>query len=198
MTSLTISCPNPGPTHKHFATLDALAMQPGVSTDQSDSSLSPATKRRKLRHGTTSCWECKRRKARCTFADAGTANSVCDGCKRRGTPCISQDLPDQPAPTGSNRHLVDRLGKVEAVVDRLLRAANNNEPPLRRPASLSPHPGDSRIPRQPATTQAVTSGVLSATALGAYQSSLPSSSHHGNTVLFPISYFTWPCKANTI
>ncbi|KAJ4183932.1 hypothetical protein NW755_009472 [Fusarium falciforme] len=45
----------------------------------------PALKPRKLRKGTQSCWECKRRKARCTFSAA--TKDVCEGCKRRGTEC---------------------------------------------------------------------------------------------------------------
>ncbi|CAH0045378.1 unnamed protein product [Clonostachys solani] len=81
-----------------------------------DDSLAPAPKRRKLRKGTSSCWECKRRKARCSFSTAdGAVDTVCHGCKLRGTRCIPQDLPDQPASGGSNRHLVDRLAQVEAL-----------------------------------------------------------------------------------
>lgn len=85
----------------------------------------PAPKRRKIRKGTQSCWECKRRKARCTFS-AGT-QEVCEGCKRRGTDCIRQDLTDRPPPPGSNKHIVDRLGQVEALVGQLLKVARSNE-----------------------------------------------------------------------
>ncbi|TQN64604.1 Dehydrocurvularin biosynthesis regulator [Colletotrichum shisoi] len=82
----------------------------------------PTPKRRKLRKGTQSCWECKRRKARCTFSAAH--HDVCDGCTRRGTDCVSQEVADQPPPPGSSKHLVDRLGQVEALVKQLLRAGN--------------------------------------------------------------------------
>lgn len=53
------------------------------------------TKRRKLRKGTHSCWECKRRKARCIFHPLDT--STCNGCRRRGSQCISQEFPENPA-----------------------------------------------------------------------------------------------------
>ncbi|PVH95581.1 hypothetical protein DM02DRAFT_600670 [Periconia macrospinosa] len=45
-------------------------------------------KRRKLRKGTHSCWECRRRKVKCTFASAEDA--VCITCRRRGAQCASQ------------------------------------------------------------------------------------------------------------
>nr|L7X8G0.1 RecName: Full=Dehydrocurvularin biosynthesis regulator [Aspergillus terreus]AGC95322.1 CurR [Aspergillus terreus] len=49
-------------------------------------------KRRKVRKGTHSCWECKRRKMKCRF-DPRIA-SACNGCRRRGSPCISQEFPE--------------------------------------------------------------------------------------------------------
>jgi len=47
-------------------------------------------KRRRVRKGTASCWECKRRKTRCTFASP--SESVCDGCRSRQLRCISQQF----------------------------------------------------------------------------------------------------------
>ncbi|KAK1236989.1 hypothetical protein MKX08_007937 [Trichoderma sp. CBMAI-0020] len=49
-------------------------------------------KRRKIRKGTQSCWECKRRKIRCTFA--APTESVCDGCRSRRVKCLSQEYHD--------------------------------------------------------------------------------------------------------
>ncbi|KAH8775194.1 hypothetical protein F5883DRAFT_411144 [Diaporthe sp. PMI_573] len=49
-------------------------------------------KRRKLRKGTHSCWECKRRKMRCIFVPSDAA--TCSGCRRRGSQCVSQDFPE--------------------------------------------------------------------------------------------------------
>lgn len=52
-------------------------------------------KRRKLRKGTHSCWECKRRKMKCIFDDPLTnATTICNGCRRRGSQCVSQKFPD--------------------------------------------------------------------------------------------------------
>ncbi|KAL5340614.1 hypothetical protein BJX70DRAFT_102110 [Aspergillus crustosus] len=50
-------------------------------------------KRRKVRKGTHSCWECKRRKMKCRF-DPRIASTSCNGCRRRGSPCISQEFPE--------------------------------------------------------------------------------------------------------
>lgn len=49
-----------------------------------------AAKRRKVRRGTRSCWECRRRKAKCTFS--APTDAVCITCRRRGTKCVSQDV----------------------------------------------------------------------------------------------------------
>ncbi|KAH8657673.1 hypothetical protein BX600DRAFT_551977 [Xylariales sp. PMI_506] len=74
--------------------------------------------RRKIRKGTRSCWECKRRKVRCTYASP--AHSVCIGCSRRCTKCISQEFPDQkPTPASRSRLVGARIGEVEAMVKEL-------------------------------------------------------------------------------
>ncbi|KAI0844647.1 hypothetical protein F5Y00DRAFT_248261 [Daldinia vernicosa] len=77
------------------------------------------TKRRKIRKGTRSCWECKRRKIRCIFASS--EHVVCTGCQRRRVPCVTQDMPEDssPARTG-NRHLGDRISRVEDFVKDFL------------------------------------------------------------------------------
>ncbi|KAK1489286.1 hypothetical protein CCUS01_03332 [Colletotrichum cuscutae] len=102
----------------------------------------PAPKRRKLRKGTQSCWECKRRKARCTFSPS--TQDICDGCKRRGSDCVSQDVADLPPPPGSNKHIVDRLGQVEALVRQLIKSGTESEHRIQdRP--VSPAGSHSRI-----------------------------------------------------
>ena len=73
--------------------------------------------RRKIRKGTQSCWECKRRKVRCILSIA-TA-SVCDGCQRRKTACIGQGFPDTPAVIDGDVQLHDRLNRLEATASRL-------------------------------------------------------------------------------
>ncbi|CBF80599.1 predicted protein [Aspergillus nidulans FGSC A4] len=48
----------------------------------------PTAKFRKVRKGTHSCQECRRRKVKCIFAS--TNDSTCIVCRRRGTRCVSQ------------------------------------------------------------------------------------------------------------
>lgn len=52
----------------------------------------PTAKRRKVRKGTHSCWECKRRKVKCTFASPHDA--ICVNCHQRKTKCVSQEVVD--------------------------------------------------------------------------------------------------------
>ncbi|KAJ9134331.1 Fungal transcriptional regulatory protein, N-terminal [Pleurostoma richardsiae] len=98
-----------------------------MSTDpMSSTGSSPATggepdpKRRKIRKGTRSCWECKRRKIKCNYPSL--SDTVCEGCRRRGTVCVSQEFPEETsAPSGSTRVVGDRLGKMEALVEQLVK-----------------------------------------------------------------------------
>ncbi|KAL4933391.1 uncharacterized protein BDV17DRAFT_287061 [Aspergillus undulatus] len=80
-------------------------------TDQTEEAL-PSAKRRRVRKGTRSCWECKRRKIRCLFAAPG--DITCIGCHHRRGPCVSQDMPENLAPaTKGSRHLSDRIARIE-------------------------------------------------------------------------------------
>ncbi|KAI2615080.1 hypothetical protein GGR54DRAFT_632376 [Hypoxylon sp. NC1633] len=74
-----------------------------------------APKRRKIRKGTQSCWECKRRKIRCSFA--APTDAICDGCKSRRTKCIGQEFQDDAALSGRK---VGRLGRMESLVEQLV------------------------------------------------------------------------------
>ena len=62
-------------------------------------------KRRKLRKGTHSCHECRRRKVKCLYATPDDA--ICVVCERRGAHCISQydspGLSDAVEHTGDSR-----------------------------------------------------------------------------------------------
>ncbi|OAX81235.1 hypothetical protein ACJ72_04426 [Emergomyces africanus] len=70
-------------------------------------------KKRKVRKGTQSCWECKRRKIRCTFAEP--TETVCDGCRSRRTECISQEFPqEQSFPSRP----IGRLSRVEYPIEK--------------------------------------------------------------------------------
>lgn len=78
------------------------------------------TKRRKVRKGTHSCWECKRRKVRCVFA--ASTDPICITCRRRGTKCISQELPDEKSQVNDN---VGRIVRVEALLNQLVQSVNH-------------------------------------------------------------------------
>ncbi|KAL5340301.1 hypothetical protein BJX70DRAFT_387339 [Aspergillus crustosus] len=89
----------------------------------------PEAKRRKVRKGTQSCWECKRRKVRCIFVSA--EHVTCNNCRRRGTSCISQDLPDIrtfPSPTSNSTDVDERLGRVENLIQQLVNNAHTQRP----------------------------------------------------------------------
>lgn len=74
-------------------------------------------KRRKIRKGTFSCWECKRRKRRCQFQ--ASSDSACTNCQRTGTQCVSQEI-EEPAIDG-NCEAERRLTHIEALVAHLER-----------------------------------------------------------------------------
>lgn len=82
----------------------------GPSSDISSTGVSPPLKRRKVRRGTQSCWECKRRKTRCTFATPN--ESVCDGCRSRRVKCISQHFDDRAAESNEKKGGQRRTGTV--------------------------------------------------------------------------------------
>ncbi|PKS07444.1 hypothetical protein jhhlp_006048 [Lomentospora prolificans] len=74
-------------------------------------------KKRKVRKGTHSCWECRRRKTRCHF-DAH--NEICDGCKARGTACTSQEFDDDRVPLTHGHRIVQRLNRLESLMEKLV------------------------------------------------------------------------------
>ena len=76
-------------------------------------------KRRKVRKGTQSCWECKRRKIRCIFASSDDV--TCLGCQRRRAACVSQLMPEELSPVRKgNRHLGERIARVKDFIEDLL------------------------------------------------------------------------------
>ncbi|KAJ9490602.1 hypothetical protein VN97_g2631 [Penicillium thymicola] len=80
------------------------------------SSLEPAQKRRKIRKGTFSCWECKNRKIRCHFTTSSA--TICAFCQSKGAWCISQECPN---PQGIGYQAVEqRLDHVEGLVAQLV------------------------------------------------------------------------------
>ncbi|RAH44526.1 uncharacterized protein BO95DRAFT_443972 [Aspergillus brunneoviolaceus CBS 621.78] len=107
------------------------------STPSSSSSSLPSStlydtnhKRRKVRKGTFSCWECKHRKRRCIFEPA--SNPSCVYCDSRGLQCISQAFADPSSSSSSSSNnyeqVEDRIQHIESLVDHLLRQRKNAPP----------------------------------------------------------------------
>ncbi|CAK7217209.1 hypothetical protein SCUCBS95973_003068 [Sporothrix curviconia] len=106
---------------------------------------SPEPKRRKVRKGTHTCWECKRRKVRCTFASPGDA--VCIGCTKRCLPCVSQEFPeDQTTATVKSRLVGDRIVRVEAMIQQLVHQQSGQQPVLTQPRPSVPSQLPSQLP----------------------------------------------------
>lgn len=83
----------------------------------------PPVKRRKVRKGTQSCWECRRRKVRCVFNVP--TNPSCDNCKRRKAICISQEDADGPMPSAGIVPIESRLHRVEELIEQLINNGDN-------------------------------------------------------------------------
>ena len=83
----------------------------------------PPTKKRKLRKGAHSCWECKRRKIRCVFSTP--QDTICIGCSQRGIICIDQadkDLIAETLERGSAKESDRRLERIEAMLEDYVKA----------------------------------------------------------------------------
>lgn len=103
---------------------------------------SASLRRRKVRKGTRSCWECKRRKIRCMLASPGDA--TCIGCQHRRVPCVPQELPGDLSPSPvkkDNQRLGQRIARVEILMKDLL-ASRHDE----RDESGESEPRRGRIP----------------------------------------------------
>ncbi|KAF6818226.1 C6 zinc finger domain-containing protein [Colletotrichum plurivorum] len=74
-------------------------------------------KKRKVRKGTRSCWQCRKRKIRCEFAPGD--DETCAGCKARGAHCVSQEFVDHEPVGQQDRGLSQRLGRLEELMVKL-------------------------------------------------------------------------------
>ncbi|KAI1736668.1 hypothetical protein F4680DRAFT_253649 [Xylaria scruposa] len=130
-----------------------------------DGQTSSSNKRRKVRKGTRSCWECKRRKAKCVFDSSSEEGEspICAGCRRRRTPCVAQEFPEELAPARiGSRHLSHRISRVEEFMQELmtghgtnsLDAASLPSPSFRPP----PTPSESLEDPSPNATLEITQG----------------------------------------
>lgn len=64
-----------------------------------------SAKRRKVRKGTHSCWNCRRRKVRCIFALPD--DTTCIMCRRRSTTCVSQGVLEDAGITDNDTTTVE-------------------------------------------------------------------------------------------
>lgn len=94
-------------------------------------------RRKRIRKGTKSCWECKRRKIKCQLSSEDVP--VCSGCLARGTHCLSQEYPEDREPSNNGSHVGERLGRVEQLLETLVAkiSAFEEEEKILTPESLS-------------------------------------------------------------
>ncbi|KAF9730679.1 hypothetical protein PMIN06_004171 [Paraphaeosphaeria minitans] len=74
--------------------------------------------RKKMRKGTHSCFECRRRKIRCIYPVDNP--NVCSECFARGSRCIDQEHADPEVVVDHRKNLRERVSRLEALVDSLL------------------------------------------------------------------------------
>jgi hypothetical protein len=106
--------------------------------EENSTSPEPDSKRRKLRKGTRSCWDCKKRKVKCTFK--AETDAVCIACARRGAHCVSQEHPEEEAYTGDGRDkLFERIVRVEALLEDIAKKVGQSVVVDGHPAGFDPY-----------------------------------------------------------
>lgn len=78
--------------------------------------------RKKMRKGTHSCFECRRRKIRCIFQPDNP--DVCSECFARGSRCIDQEHANPEVIVDHRKNLRERVSRLEALVDTLIEDKN--------------------------------------------------------------------------
>lgn len=110
----------PIPPHPLFRLSD-MGARPQESESPPDPSSAHGPPRKKMRKGTKSCLECRRRKIKCTFDVEGAA--VCKECHARGSACVDQEhghlQPSNPA-LDHTYSLRERMTHLEDVVREVL------------------------------------------------------------------------------
>jgi hypothetical protein len=110
-----------------------------TTSPYSDADQNQGLPRKKMRKGTKSCLECRRRKIKCTF-EAGRP-AVCNECYARGSTCIDQEHGDvtaytQPTPEPSSSYsLRERVSQLEDLVKQVLHRLPERETNTERAAS---------------------------------------------------------------
>ncbi|KAF2141777.1 uncharacterized protein K452DRAFT_250611 [Aplosporella prunicola CBS 121167] len=74
--------------------------------------------RKKMRKGTHSCFECRRRKIRCIFSTEHAGS--CTECFARGSRCVDQEHADNDTVVDNRKNLRERVARLESLVESLL------------------------------------------------------------------------------
>ncbi|KAI1081233.1 hypothetical protein F5B20DRAFT_79912 [Whalleya microplaca] len=180
---------------------------------RSSSGADPGAKRRKIRKGTHSCWECRRRKLRCQFSsDEAT---ICVGCKSRGTTCMSQEFPDEQ-PSTQDAGITQRLSRVENLLEKLVervmpdvyspaqedRAANSSVSVEGELTSSSLRPSTADHPPVPSLLEGLREGTGTRSSTNSSFVSTPASTYERETLVLPAKHVkisktlhaTFPCQ----
>ncbi|KAJ5131093.1 uncharacterized protein N7515_007132, partial [Penicillium bovifimosum] len=88
----------------------------------------PSAALRKVRKGTRSCWECKRRKIRCRYSS--NESTTCDWCLSHRSTCVSQMYPETESAQSGVQVLQHRVLRIETLLEELLQRADRNVAPL--------------------------------------------------------------------
>ncbi|KAJ5587342.1 uncharacterized protein N7459_003107 [Penicillium hispanicum] len=81
-------------------------------------SMTEEPRRKRVRKGTKSCWECKRRKVKCIPSED---LSICVSCLERATPCLRQEYVDDQSPHhAEDSALAQRMARVESLLESLV------------------------------------------------------------------------------
>jgi hypothetical protein len=74
--------------------------------------------RKKMRKGTHSCWECRRRKIRCTFS--ADNQTTCTECFARGSRCVDQEHVESDVVVDQRKNLRERVARLESLLVNLM------------------------------------------------------------------------------
>ncbi|KAF3483209.1 putative C6 finger domain protein [Arthroderma uncinatum] len=102
-----------------------------LSGDTDTSQHDQEPQRKKMRKGTKSCYECRRRKIRCTYAAARPG--ICNECHARGSSCIDQEHAPMRAEAAKLRvgdqsySLRERVAALEHTVSKMVRRMDESD-----------------------------------------------------------------------
>ncbi|KAL6856310.1 hypothetical protein J3F83DRAFT_448238 [Trichoderma novae-zelandiae] len=91
---------------------------------------------RKVRKGTRSCWECKRRKIRCSFQPGNPA--TCIWCTSHNLVCVSQRFRDEASDASRTQSMEERMMRMENLLGRVLDRMEAASTPPPHPTKESP------------------------------------------------------------